>query len=178
MAKKITQAGLLTALAFALSYLEFLVPIQAVVPIPGVKLGLANIVTMFALFHLSRPYALGITVVRCLLLTALFGSVTTFLFSLSGGLLAFCIMSLLLCGHGRWFSLFGISIAGAAAHNIGQIACATIYFRTVAVVSYLPFLLLLSIPLGFFTAYLCQLIFQRLEKISGLRKMLGDNQQE
>lgn len=167
MIKKITLAGLLTSLAFALSYLEMLLPIQAAVPIPGIKLGLANIVTMFALFHLNKPYALGITVVRCILQAALFGSVTAFLFSLSGALLAFGMMALLQCKYNKWFSVFGISIAGAAAHNIGQIICACLYFRTISVLSYLPLLLLISIPLGFFTAYLCRLVFQRLAKMKG-----------
>lgn len=165
MTKKLTMAGLLTALAFALSYLEHLIPLQAVVPLPGIKLGLANTVTLFALLYLGKRYAFGILAARCILQTALFGSVTGFFFSVCGGLLALGVMSLLFLSYPRNFSVIGISIAGAAAHNIGQVLCAMVLFRSAAVISYLPILLFISLASGTATGYLCTLVFRKLDRL-------------
>lgn len=87
MAKRAATAGLLTALALALGYLEHLLPLQLLVPLPGIKLGLSNIVTLFALIALGKRYAFSILLARCLLQGMLFGSVPSLAFSLSGGIL-------------------------------------------------------------------------------------------
>ena len=86
--KKLTLCGLLTALAVVLSLVERLFPLDAVVPVPGVKLGLANVVTLFALTRVSARDALAVVVCRVAISSLLMGSVTAFLFSLFGGLLA------------------------------------------------------------------------------------------
>ena len=120
--KRIAQGGLFVAVALVLSLIEKLFPLQAVIPIPGIKLGLANVVTLFALTVLGTRQAVTILLCRVTLAAIFMGSITGFLFSLFGGLLALLVMRLLLLREGRWFSLVGISIGGAAAHNIGQIA--------------------------------------------------------
>ena len=164
--KKIARCGLLTALAVVLSLIERLFPLDAVIPVPGVKLGLANVVTLFALTRLTPREAAAVVLCRVTLAALLMGSVTAFLFSLCGGLLALGTMGLLLRLEGRFCSLLGVSVAGAAAHNIGQIAAAVFWLQSSAVVGYLPVLLVMSVPLGLVTGLTCAVVLPRLKKIA------------
>lgn len=165
-AKKITLCGLLTALAVVLSLVERLFPLDAVVPVPGVKLGLANVVTLFALTRVSARDALAVVVCRVAISSLLMGSVTAFLFSLFGGLLALAVMWALLRLEGKFCSLLGVSVAGAAAHNIGQVIAAVIWMQTGAVVAYLPLLLVMSVPLGLVTGLTCAIVLSHMKKIN------------
>lgn len=160
--RQISLAGMLTALAFALSYLEHLIPLEQLLFFPGIKLGLANLVTMFALHYLDRKTAFAILTARCILQTFLFGTVSSFLFSIAGGCLALIGMSVSYQFYPKRLSLLGVGMVGAACHNTGQILCAALYFRSVAVFSYLPVLLLLSIPMGCITGGISTLLFQKL----------------
>jgi heptaprenyl diphosphate synthase len=148
-AKKIALCAVLIALALALSYAERFIPLQLVIPLPGVKLGLANVVTLVALYRLKGRYALGILVPRCILGALFGGGITGLLFSLTGGLLALLVMSL--GQKAPIFSLYGVSVLGAAAHNIGQILAAMVLLRSVYVAAYLPWLLLVAIVTGILT---------------------------
>lgn len=163
--KKLTLCGMLTALAVVLSLVERLFPLDAIVPVPGVKLGLANVVTLFSLTRLSARDALVIVLCRVALSSLLMGSVTAFLFSLFGGLLALAVMGLLLRAEGKFCSVLGVSVAGAAAHNIGQIIAAVIWMKTGAVVAYLPLLLVMSVPLGLVTGLTAAVVLAHLQKI-------------
>ena len=163
--KKIAQGGLLVAVALVLSLVEKMFPLQAVVPIPGIKLGLANVVTLFALTLLGTQAALTILLCRVTLASIFMGSITGFLFSLFGGLLALLIMRLLLLREGRWFSLVGVSIGGAAAHNIGQIGAAILTLGTLNVAAYLPLLLVSSIPMGWMTGLTASAVLNHWKKI-------------
>ncbi len=163
--RRIAACGLLTAVALVLSLVERMFPLSAAVPIPGIKLGLANVVTLFALVRLNRRDALAILLIRVTLASVFMGSVTSFLFALSGGLLAMLTMSLLLPGRGRWVSLVGVSIAGAAAHNIGQICAAMLVLRSVYAAAYLPLLLLSALAMGFSTGIVSRVTIEHLEKI-------------
>jgi heptaprenyl diphosphate synthase len=149
---KLALAGMLTAVAAALSVLERFLPLQAVVPLPGVKLGLANIVTMFALFFLDFGTSAAIVLARCVLGALLGGGPTGFLFSLTGSLLALLVMALLKRGYGKAFSLYGISVAGAAAHNIAQVLVAMALLWDASVLAYLPALLAAGAATGVLTA--------------------------
>lgn len=151
LAQELTLCGMLVAVAMVLSAVERLFPLQLVVPIPGVKLGLANVVTVFALCNLGLRATATIVCSRVLLTAILFGSVVSFFYSLLGGLCAMLVMWVLLHLTGRWLSLVGVSVAGAAAHNVGQIVAAILTLGTTDVVGYLPLLLLLSIPMGLVT---------------------------
>lgn len=131
----------------------------------GVKLGLANVVTLFALTRLSVRDAFFILVCRVTISSVLMGSVTAFLFSLLGGLLSLVAMYLLLRLEGRFCSLLGISVAGAAAHNIGQVLAAIFWMQTAAVAAYLPFLLVMSVPLGLVTGLTCSVVLAHMKKI-------------
>lgn len=165
-AKRVALCGLLTALALVLSLVERLFPLSAIIPIPGIKLGLANVVTLFALVRLRKRDAAAILLVRVTLASVFMGSVTSFLFALFGGLLSLAVTAALLPLRGRWFSLVGISIAGAAAHNIGQIGAAMLVLRSVYVAAYLPLLLLSALVMGLVTGLVCRSVLEHLEKIS------------
>lgn len=147
--KRIALGALLTALALGLSYMERFIPLQLAVPLPGVKLGLANIVTLLALYFLGSSTAATVLVLRCVLGSVFGGGVTALAFSLTGGLLA--LGTMLAARRLRFLSIYGVSILGAAAHNIGQIFAAMAVLKSVTVASYLPFLLIVSVATGMLT---------------------------
>lgn len=161
-AKKISLCAILTALALALSYTERFIPLQLVIPLPGFKLGLANIVTLTALFLLKTKYAIAILVVRCILGAVFGGGITGLAFSLCGGLLAMTAM--VLTKKTNLFSVYGVSVLGAAAHNIGQILAAMVLMNSVYVGAYLPWLLLVGIATGLLTGGVCAGILRVLPK--------------
>ena len=166
--RTITQSAVLIALALALSYTERFIPLQLVIPLPGVKLGLANEVTLVALYLLGFKKTLPIVAIRCVL-GALFGSLTSLLFSLTGGLLALGIMAA--CKKTPLFSVYGISILGAAAHNIGQILAATVLMNSVYVAAYLPYLLLIGICTGMATGAACAGVLRALKAVPISKEM-------
>lgn len=150
--KKVALNGLLISLALVLAFMERFIPLGLIIPIPGIKLGLANIVTMFALFYLDFRSAAIITVLRCTLAALMFGGMSSLLFSLSGAFLALLTMALMKRGYEKAFTLFGISIGGAAMHNTGQIIVAGIMMKNTAVYAYLPLLLFAALLTGLLTA--------------------------
>lgn len=162
--KKLALAAVLTALALGLSTLENLFPVSLLVPLPGIKLGLANIVTVFALYRLGAPFALAILVARCLLGAMFAGNVSALLFSLMGGVLAMLVMILL--RRVKRLSVYGVSIAGAAAHNIGQICAAMLVLGGTAVLGYLPALLGVSLVTGALTGFVTSLLFRAMGSIN------------
>ena len=147
--RKLTLCAVLLSLALALSYLERFIPLQMVIPLPGVKLGLANIVTLIALYLLGTKAAFAILVPRCIMGAVFGGGITGLLFSMTGGLLAMSVMAL--CRRIPCFSVYGVSVLGAAAHNIGQIMAAMVLLESVYVGAYLPYLLLVAIATGMAT---------------------------
>lgn len=149
----VALCGLLTGAAFALSWLEFMLPLS--LPVPGHKIGLANIVTLFALYKLGAKPALFILLARCLLSLLLFGAVTQFAFSLAGGLAAYVLMCFL--KRSPFFSVYGVSVAGATAHNVGQTTVAALLMGTPELYAYLLYLLPVGILAGLITAYLFKL---------------------
>ena len=151
--KRLTLCAILIALALALSYTERFIPLQMVVPLPGVKLGLANIVTLMALYLMGPKSAFAILIPRCIFGAIFGGGITGLAFSLTGGILAMTVMCL-----GRKvpiFSIYGVSILGAAAHNIGQILAAMVLMNSVYIGAYLPYLLGVSLFTGFATGAAC-----------------------
>ena len=149
--RRLTLNAILLSLALILAIVERWIPLELIVPVPGIKLGLANIVSLFALVRLRPSDALAILVMRCLIIGT-FTGLTAFLFSITGGLLALGIMAILVRWEGRAFSLIGISLAGAAAHNIGQISVAVVLLgEWRLLVTYLPPLLLTSLGTGTLT---------------------------
>ena len=157
--RRLTRCAVLTALALAISVCEGLVPLSVLIPLPGLRLGLANLVTVYALCRLSGREALGILVSRCLLGAVVGGNLTALAFSLTGGLLALGTMWVLL--HVPGLSLFGVCIAGAAAHNTGQILAAMGVLASPAIAVYLAPLLVASLFTGAVTGAASILLVRR-----------------
>ena len=122
MKNRVAFFGVFVALALIFSYVESLIPIQ--IGIPGVKLGLANLIIVIALYKMSLKEAYLLSVTRVVLSGFIFGNLFSILYSLAGGLLSLSVMALLK-KHGD-FSVIGISIAGGVSHNIGQLAIAIV----------------------------------------------------
>ena len=169
LTRKLALCAVLTALALALSYFERLLPLQLLVPLPGVKLGLANIVSLFALCFLGPWPALTVLLARCFLGSLFAGSLSGLLFSLAGGLLALLCMAL---ARRSRLSVYGVSVCGAAAHNLGQIGAAVVVMRTAAVVNYLPGLLLAAIVSGLLTGAAAAGVFRAFGRDAQLRRMI------
>ena len=144
--RKLALCAMLVALALALSYMERFLPLQLVIPLPGVKLGLANIVTLMALYLFGPGTAFAVLIPRCVMGAIFGGGITGLLFSLTGGLLAMGVMSL--SRKIPMLSIYGVSILGAAAHSVGQILAAMVLMNSVYVGAYLPWLLIVSVFTG------------------------------
>lgn len=137
--------GVMTALALILSYVESLIPFFP--GIPGIKLGLANLILVLLLYEYSVRDALLVSIVRILIAGFLFGNLMTILFSLAGGIISLLIMAFLKKIQG--FSMIGVSIAGGCMHNIGQFLMALAVMQTRGLIYYLPALLLAGAATGF-----------------------------
>ena len=158
--KQLTLCAVLTALALALSYLENLFPLSLAIPIPGIKLGLANIVTVFALYALGPAQAFLILLARCFLGAVFAGNMNALIFSLLGGVTAMVVM-IILSGL-RCLSVYGVSVGGAAAHNCGQVAAAVLTLGNTAPLYYLPVLLGVSLLTGALTGLVSACLFRAL----------------
>ncbi|MBR2520888.1 MAG: Gx transporter family protein [Oscillospiraceae bacterium] len=157
--KRLAEMALLTAVALIIFIIELRIP--ALVPIPGVKLGLANIITVYAIFRLGPRDTLLILIARILLGAAFAGSVMSLLFSAAGGLLCWLVM-LFMRRIVTQKQIWVCSIAGAAAHNTGQMLVTAAVYRTVGLFIYFPALLLAGIAAGLFTGICAQLLVGRL----------------
>lgn len=160
--KKLTRMALLTALALIIFIVEAQIP--SPVPIPGVKLGLANIVTVYAMFALSPWQALAILLCRVFLGSVFSGQPMTLFYSLGGGLLCWFIM-LLLRRVLTKKQIWAASVFGAIFHNAGQIAVAIAITRTPGLVAYLPILTVSGVLTGAFTGLCAQFLLERLDKL-------------
>ena len=147
--RQLTLCAVLTSMALVLSYVERFIPLQMAIPLPGIKLGLANIVSLIALYLLGFRSAYVILALRCLLGSIFSGSITGLMFSITGGTLAMFTMTL--ARRIPCLSIYGVSILGAAAHNIGQILIAMLLMRSVYIGAYLPYLLIVALATGFAT---------------------------
>ena len=156
--KKAALTGILIALALILSYLESLIPMSFAVP--GVKLGLPNLVVVFALYRLRPSTAAAISLLRVALVAILFGSVLSLIYSAAGAVCSFCVM-LLLKKTGR-FGCTGVSVAGAVTHNLAQIAAAAVLLQTGALAWYFPVLCLSGTLAGVCIGLLAALLVKRI----------------
>jgi heptaprenyl diphosphate synthase len=154
----IATAAVLAALALIFSYIEFLVPLS--LGLPGIKLGLANIVIVVALYKLGSRTALLVNVTRILLAAALFGSVFSALYSLAGGLLSFAAMVFL--RRTNLFSTAGVSMAGGVFHNMGQLLIAALIVESYQIFYYFPLLLLAGLATGIVNGIIATLILRAL----------------
>ena len=142
--KKIANMAMLVVLAMIFSYVESLIPINF--GVPGMKLGIANLVTVTGIYFLALPEILLVVVMRVLLIGFMFGNGMSIIYSLAGGILSVLVMTLLKKAKG--FSEVGVSIAGGIAHNIGQLIVAAIVVENMKLVYYLPALLIAGTVTG------------------------------
>ena len=158
--RKMTTLALLVSVAMILSYIESLVP--AFMAVPGMKLGLSNIATVFALYTLGWPAAITVSVVRVCLSALLFGNIPSLAFSLVGAALALAVMIPL-----KWVDLFssiGVSVVGAIFHNVGQVLAAAIVMKTLGVTYYLLPLLLSGTVAGVVIGIISGILVERIKK--------------
>ena len=153
---RIAACGVLTALALIFSYIEFLVPLP--IAIPGIKLGLANIVVLVCLYLLGEKYAFLINCTRIALAALLFGSVFSALYALAGGVVSFAVMALL--KRTDAFSACGVSMAGGVFHNLAQLTVAGFLVESAQVFYYFPVLLLSGMATGIGIGILATLILR------------------
>ena len=155
-AYRVAFMGLLLALALVLSLVEQSVS-SLIIPIQGVKLGLSNMITMYALFFLGTRSAFLIAGLKSAFVFLIRGPVAFFM-SISGGMLSVCCMFLLFSLKRARFSSLLISICGAVSHNIGQICAAALWMQTAVVFTYLPVLVLSGVLMGCITGILLRVI--------------------
>ena len=157
--KKLTVMALTTALAMILSFVESQIP--AFVAVPGVKMGLANIAVVFALYKLGWKEAAAISLVRVVLVSLLFGSIASLFYSFAGAVLSLAGMGLL--KRSGKFTEIVVSVAGGILHNIGQIAMASLILETDALRYYLPFLLLSGTIAGVVIGVVSAIMVKRIQ---------------
>lgn len=156
---KVAQMGLLIALAFILGYLESLIPIH--IGIPGVKLGLANIVVLIAIVKFEPKDVITLAVVRAVLSGLTFGTLYSMAYSLSGGLLSAFIM--LIMHKFKKFSIISISVVGGVTHNIGQLLVASVVLKSLDLRYYSGFLIICGCITGILTGIIAVTVLRYLK---------------
>lgn len=158
---RIALYGMCIALAFILSYIESLFPIQGAMP--GMKLGLTNLVVLFALYFLNGRAAFVINIVRMLLVAATFGNFVSLFYSLAGGMLSFLVMFLL--KKTGSFRIVTVSVAGSVFHNVGQILVAMVLLGTKQVTWYFGVLCVSGVVAGVVIGILAGLVLSKLRNV-------------
>lgn len=153
---KIVFLAMMISMALILSVVDSRIPVLPA--LPGIKIGLANIITIIILRFYGCKDAIIVLIIRCSVAWFFHGSLIAFVLSISGGMSSIIVMALLFKGYPKHFSMAGISICGAVAHNIGQVLAASIILQTYFAFSYLPYLLIISIISGYGIGFLSKRI--------------------
>ena len=152
----------MTSLAIVFGYLEHLIPLP--IGAYGIKLGLANLAVVVLLYTMNAPAAFAVNMLRIILCSILFGTFTSFWYSLIGGLLSFAIM--LIIKATKKFSPMGISICGAIAHNVGQTAVAVILMEEFKIAIYLPILIIVGTLTGALIGIIAIPVIKQIDKLN------------
>lgn len=163
--RSVAAYGMLIALAFILSYIESMIPIP--VPIPGIKVGLANLVVITALYLLGSKQAFALSMLRIVLVGFTFGNLSTMLFSFAGGILSWLLM--VSAKKIKGFSMTGVSILGGIGHNTGQILVAIWIVNSSTLLYYLPFLIISGLVTGSLIGIVGALITSKIKKIDYMK---------
>lgn len=158
-AKKISACAMFTALAMIVGYLEHMIPLPFAVP--GVKLGLANVVIVAMMYLIGAKEAFIVDIVRVLLSGVMFTGLSAMMYALAGALTSFVVMSLV--RRCKTFSIIGVSVAGALTHNAAQYSLAAIIVHTVGLISYLPVLMISGSVTGIVVGTVANIIVERLK---------------
>lgn len=174
--KRLVLLAVLAAQAVVLSLIEHAIPTPFVFA-PGAKLGLANIITLIAIYKLPLKDVAKLIVLRLLLVGFMGGTLSMILFSLAGAILSFIGMAILYKLGGRYVSVIGISVTGAALHNVGQLIVASIVAGTWTVLLYLPVLTIFGIASGFAIGVVANYLLQHMAKLSifNTYKIVGES---
>ena len=159
--RQITTMGMLIALAMVLGFVETLIPIN--LGIPGMKLGLANIVVVIALFLFDIKTAVVVSILRIILIAMTFGNMSMMFYSIAG--VSLSLLSMIAISKIKSFSLISVSIVGGIMHNVGQIICAAFVVRTNGVFTYLPVLMIAGLVSGALIGIVAGLISVRLTNV-------------
>ena len=159
--RQITTMGMLVALAMVLGFVETLIPINF--GVPGMKLGLANIVVVIALFLFDIKTAVVVSILRIILIAMTFGNMSMMFYSIAGASLS--LLSMIAISKIKSFSLISVSIVGGIMHNVGQIICAAFVVRTNGVCTYLPVLMIAGLVSGALIGIVAGLISVRLTNV-------------
>ncbi|MDD4802000.1 MAG: Gx transporter family protein [Syntrophomonas sp.] len=147
--------------AILISLLESIIPV--LIPVPGVKLGLASIITLIGLVFLPLTDVLWIVIIRCIVVALLTRGVMMLAFSISGGILSALIMFIIYQQLSQYFSLKGISIVGALVHNTTQIIVASLLLGQLVVLYYLPILIVSAVITGYITGGISEIAIGELK---------------
>lgn len=162
--KKLAHMSLLIAYSLILYIIESYIPNPLIALFPGAKLGLTNIITLVSLSLLGFKDTFIIITVRVILSSIFAGPISYLLFSISGAYLSLLGMSL--CLNIKGFSMVGVSILGAICHNIGQLIVASLIIESGLIFTYLPYMLIASIPTGVFVGMVSNFTTNKLSKIN------------
>jgi heptaprenyl diphosphate synthase len=158
--KKVAFLGLSIALAMILSYVESQIP--ALIAIPGIKVGLPNLIIVFTLYKVGAKEAVVVSIIRIFLVSLLFGNLQTMTFSIAGATVS--LISMIVLRKLNWFSSITVSIVGGVFHNVGQIIAACFWTQTAEIVLYLPVLLISGTLAGAVIGFIAGILVKRLEK--------------
>lgn len=168
---KLLYLSLMTAVGIVLHIIESFIPIP-VTGVPGMRLGLANIINLITLIIFGLKDALAVATIRCFVATLGTGAVTGFFYSITGALLSTLVIWAIYKYFGKYFSIMGVSIWGALAHNVAQVAVASFMINNGLIFMYLPFLMLTSIFTGYFIGLAATFVSNHLKKILVKTKMV------
>lgn len=160
-AQSVARYGLLIALAFIFSYIEAMIPVP--LPVPGIKLGLANLVTIVGLYTVGITGTAVVSIVRIVLAGFTFGNLFSMIYSLAGGI--FSLLVMIAVRKSGWFGKTGVSVLGGVAHNIGQLVVAAWVTKTAGVFVYLPALLTAGVAAGAVIGLLAGLVVERVDQV-------------
>lgn len=158
MKRKVACFGIFIALSLIFSYIESLIPIP--LGVPGIKLGLSNLLIVFVLYKMGAKEAIILSIMRVLLSGLIFGNLFSILYSLVGAIFSFVAMFTL--KKFMSFSVIGISMAGGVAHNVGQLLVASIILESKSIFYYAPILMISGIIAGVVIGILCNEMIKRL----------------
>ena len=157
--RKIASVGMLTALAMVLGFVETLIPIN--LGIPGMKIGLANLIVIIAFYLFDIKTGVIVSLLRIVLIAMTFGNVSMMIYSISGATLS--LLCMIIAKQIKAFSMVGRSIIGVIMHNVGQIICAAVVVRTNGVFTYLPVLLIAGVVSGMLIGIAASLVIVRVK---------------
>lgn len=157
--RKIALLGVLTSVALVLSYLEAMLP-PISTAVPGIKMGLPNIIIIFVLYKFGLKEAVTVSIIRVFIVALLFGNVMTLAYSVAGAVLSIALMTIML--KLDWFSTIGVSVVGGISHNLGQILVAIFLFDTIQIGYYMIVLAVTGTIAGVIIGIIASVLIKRL----------------